>query len=142
MTPSPTIEEMLEQLEQLALCHDSKEWRERARSIRISEDALDLLDGADPPVPYQYYFSTPELLAEHPRLIFYYRNIAMLSDAAMREIDIDSACYEFGDTVPELAEASELATYFNGIVSAIVLSYDRVLLKQHILMFLANLNTN
>lgn len=138
----PTLEEILGQLEQLTLCYDRKEWRNQAPSIHISESALDLLDSADPPVPYQYYFSTPELLAEHPRLLFYYCNIAMLSGGAMREIGLDSTRYEFGDSVPGPTEASEIATYFNGIVSAILLSHDKVLPKQHILMFLANLHTN
>ncbi|RLT42438.1 MAG: hypothetical protein DWI57_05590, partial [Chloroflexi bacterium] len=133
MILAPTLEEILDQLEQLTLCYDRKEWRKQALSIHISESALDLLDQVDPPVPYQYYFSTPELLVEHPRLIFYYRNIAMLSGGAMREIDLDSTSYEFGDSVPELAKASEIATYFNGIVSAILLSYDKVLPKQHTL---------
>lgn len=137
-----TLEDILDQLEQLTLCYDRKEWRKQAPSIRISESALDLLDSADPPVPYQYYFSTPELLADHPRLVFYYRNIAMLSNLGMCQIDLDCARYESGEAVPGPIEASEMAAYFNGIVSAILLLQDEVLPKQHILMFLANLNTN
>ncbi len=142
MIVSHDIDGILQELEQLAFHYDKEEWRGRSQSIGIHLDALDLLDRSDPPLPYVYYFSTPELLIERPQLIFYYRNIAMLSDDTMRKIDLDSASYEFGATVPGLAEANEIATYFNGIVGAILLSHDKVLPKQHIFMFLANLNTN
>lgn len=142
MPISHNIDAILQELEQLSFYYDKEEWLGQSQSIGISSDALYLLDRNNPPIPYLYYFSTPELLTGHPRLIFYYRNIAMLSGSAMCEIGLDSTSYEFGGSVPELAKANEIATYFNEIVSAILLSHDKVSPKQHILMFLANLNAN
>jgi len=135
---SRDIDGILRELEQLALRYDKEEWRERSQSIGIRADVLDLLDRSDPPVPYVYYFSTPEVLAEHPRLIFYYRNVAMLSSKVMREIGLDTGRYEAGKTILGETAAIELSTYFNEIVSALVL-VGGVTPQRHIAMLMANL---
>lgn len=132
------IDGMLDELGQLALQYDKEEWHESALSIGIDADALNLLDNNDPPIPYVNYFSTPRLLAAHPHLIFYYRNVAMLSSKVMRGIGLDTTRYESGVAVPTPAEALELSTYFNEIVSALVLA-GGVSPRRHVLMLTANL---
>ena len=129
---------MLRELEQLTLGYDKEEWRERSMSIGLRENALDLLDGSAPPIPYVYYFSTPELLTDHPHLIFYYRNVAMLSSKVMRRIGFDTSRYEAGKATPTQTESVELSTYFNKIVSALVLAGD-VTPHRHITMLMANI---
>ena len=135
---SLNIDGMLRELEQLALHYDKEEWRERSMSIGLREDALDLLDGSDPPIPYVYYFSTPELLTAHPHLIFYYRNVAMLSSKVMRGIGFNNSQYEAGEATPTQTEAAELSTYFNKVVSALVL-VGGVTPHRHITMLMANI---
>ena len=135
---SLNIDGMLRELEQLALHYDKEEWRESSPSIGLREDALDLLDRRDPPIPYVYYFSTPELLTAHPHLIFYYRNVAMLSSKVMRGIDLDSSGYEAGKATPTQTEAIELSTYFNKVVSELVL-VGGVTPHRHIAMLMANM---
>lgn len=132
------IDGILQELEQLALRYDKEEWRERAQSIGMRADALDLLDRSEPPVPYVYYFSTPELLAEYPHLIFYYRNVAMLSSKVMRGIGLDTGRYETGKAALAETIAIELSTYFNEIVSALVL-VGGITPQRHIAMLMANL---
>ena len=78
------IEDLLRELKRFALHSDKEEWRERSLSIGIREDALFLLDESNPPIPYVYYFTTPELLVAHPRLIFYCRNAFQQSHARDR----------------------------------------------------------
>jgi len=132
------IDGILQELGQLALQYDKEEWQESAASIGVSDDALHLLDEGDPPISYIYYFSTPELLSENPHLIFYYRNVAMLSSKVMRSIGLDTARYEFDAARPTPVEALELSTYFNEIVSALVLA-GGVSPQRHVLMLTANL---
>ncbi|HRJ42375.1 MAG: hypothetical protein KJZ86_17305 [Caldilineaceae bacterium] len=132
------IDGMLGELEQLSRRYDKEEWREQALSLGIHEDALDLLDTSDPPIPYVYYFVTPELLTAHPRLIFYYRNVAMLSSKAMRGIGLDTSRYESGAVTPDRSEADELSIYFNQIVSALV-RVSGVTPQRHVAMLMANL---
>jgi len=138
MMASFDIEGMLQELEQLALDYDKEDWREQAGALGIHPDALDRLDASDPPVPYVYYFSTPELLSLHPRLIFYYRNVAMLSRKVMREIGFDTERYESGDAIPDEATAVELSAYFNEIVSALVQA-GGVTPQRHMTMLMANI---
>lgn len=132
------IDGMLQELEQLALRYDKEEWREQAMSIGLQGEALDLLDGSTPPVPYVYYFSMPELLITHPRLIFYYRNIAMLSSKVMHGVGLDTSRYEANQATPTQTEAVKLSTYFNKIVSALVLT-GGVTPHRHIAMLMANM---
>jgi len=132
------IDGLFRQLEQFAYSYDKEEWRERAESLGIDNSALDLLDANDPPIPYVYYFSTPELFVEHPRFIFYFRNVAMLSSKVVRGIGLDTVRYENGQIVPDADSAIELSRYFNRIVSALVLA-GGVTKQRHIEMLMANL---
>jgi hypothetical protein len=91
------IDDLLSKVEKLAGTTDKEEIAESASQLGIREEALKLLDGADPPIPYPYYFSTPGFLTAHPELAFYYRNIAMLSAKVMRGIDLDTSSYESGE---------------------------------------------
>ena len=135
---SINIDSMFQELDQLALHYDKEDWREQSLSIGLREDALDLLDGGIPPIPYVYYFSTPELLITHPHLIFYYRNVAMLSSKVMRGIGLDCNRYEAGNATPTQTEATEISTYFNKILSELVLVGD-VTQNRHFAMLMANI---
>ncbi|MBX3049933.1 MAG: hypothetical protein KF753_00590 [Caldilineaceae bacterium] len=132
------IDGILQELAQLARQYDKEEWQESALSFGINEFALRLLDESEPPIPYVYYFSTPKLLSENPHLIFYYRNVSMLSNKVMRGIGLDTTRYEAGATTPTPAESLELSTYFNEIISALVLA-GGVSPQRHVLMLTANL---
>ena len=132
------IDGLFRQLEQFASSYDKEEWRERAESLGIDNSALDLLDANDPPIPYIYYFATPELLVEQPRFIFYFRNVAMLSSKVMRGIGLDTARYENGQIVPTTDNAAELGAYFNRIISALILT-GGVTTQRHVEMLMVNL---
>jgi hypothetical protein len=131
------IEGLLRQIEDLANTADKEIIRESADILGIDVRALDLLDNADPPFAYTYYFCTPDTLINHPKLIFYYRNIAMLSAKVMRGIGLDTAIYESGG-IPTRERAAELAAYLNKIVSGLIIDMGVTRLR-HIEMLMTNL---
>jgi len=78
------------------------------------------------------------VLIGSPRLIFYYRNIAMLSLKVMRGIGMDTSSYERKNTTLDEKTATKLAGYFNHITSALVLEAG-VSPYRHLIMMSANL---
>ena len=99
-----------------------------------------MLDSDEPPIPYPYYFCTPDFLIEHPQLTFYYRNIAMLSSKVMRGLGLDTTPYENGET-PTREDAIEIVKYLNEIVSGLLIEAGAagVTRNRHIQMVMANL---
>lgn len=125
-------------VDQLAARYDKEEMYESAAQLGIDPDALVLLDQAHPPVPYPYYFCTPDHLIAHPQLVMYYRNVAMLSQKVMRGIGLSTEAYELNLSAPPAAVAAELAYYLNRIISELVKA-GGVTPQRHIQMAMANL---
>jgi len=121
----------------IAQNYDREAWYERAMDLHISVEALRVLDGVEPPVPYPYYFCTPEILAQHPELAVYYRNVAMVSQKVMDDMGLTTVAYEAGQ-IPPPDSALDLARHFNAIVSALVVA-GQITPQRHLEMAYANL---
>lgn len=130
------IDEWLETIK--AISYDREDIHERRAELNIDEAALAQLDNANPPIPYPFYFSTPTYLIEHPALIGYYRNVAMLSRKVMRGIGLSSDTYEDMGIAPSLDAALELTRYFNGIIGKLV-TVAAVTPNRHVEMALSNI---
>jgi hypothetical protein len=118
------IDHLLEQIEELANEINPRAFREDAARLNVNPAALDRLDEAG--IGYPTYFAHPDLLREHPRLIFYYRNIAMISDKAMRGVGLNTA------------SAEEIAAYLNRVIGDLILEVG-VTGHRHVEMLMANL---
>jgi len=112
------IDELLNTIKEIPC--DPEDIYERRDELNIEKSALVQLNDANPPIPYPFYFSTPDYLIEHPELVMYYRNVAMLSRKVMRGIDLPTDAYEDKGTSPSQETARELVKYFNGIISKLV----------------------
>ena len=132
------IDTLLDLVDKLARSYDKEDFFESADAMGIKVDALKYLDKVDPPVPYPHYFCMPNVLIEHPDLVFYYRNVAMLSRKVMRGIGLDTDNFEEFGVAPSEQVARELCTYFNQIASNLVLE-GGVTPYRHIVMMVANL---
>ena len=128
---------LLHQVRQIARQYDKEDWHENATALHIDPDALLVLDNADPPVPYPYYFCTPQILQEYPNLVMYYRNVAMVSQKVMNDMGLNTTNYEIG-LVPPADIAQDLARHFNQIASALV-KVGRISPQRHLEMAFANL---
>jgi hypothetical protein len=128
---------LLRRVKQIARQYDKEEWHEAAARLWIDVAALRVLDSARSPVPYPYYFCTPNILREHPELIMYYRNVAMMSQKVMNDMGLSTVGYEAG-LVPPPDIAQDLAHHFNQIISALVKT-GQVTPQRHLEMAYANL---
>ncbi len=129
--------ELLRRVEQITRQYDKEEWYEAAARLHIDVEALHLLDSATPPIPYPYYFCTPEILRYHPELIMYYRNVAMVSQKVMSDMGLNTISYEAGITPPSDI-ACDLAHRFNEIISALI-KVGQVTPQRHLEMAYTNL---
>lgn len=130
------IEDVLDQVDELAENYEKEDFQRWAEDIGIKQEALKCLDSAD--MPYPYYFCSPSTLIEYPSLVFYYRNVAMLSNKVMNGVHLSTGSYEEGVTAPSEEVAEELASYFNDIISDLILECD-VTRYRHIVMMVSNL---
>jgi len=110
---------LVRRVDQIAKAYDKEVWYEAASELWIGVDALRILDASHPPIPYPYYFCTPDILIKHPELTMYYRNVAMVSQKVMNDMGLSTIAYEAGQ-VPPLDIATDLARHFNQITSALV----------------------
>ena len=131
------LDGLLRKIEQIATEYDKEAWHEAASRLWIDVDALRALDDASPPIPYPFYFCTPEILREHPELIMYYRNVAMVSQKVMNDMGLNTTSYEAG-LAPPPDIAQDLAHHFNQIISALV-KVGQVTPQRHLEMAYANL---
>lgn len=127
-------------VKEVAQEYDKEEWCEAAPDLLIDVEALKALDTCQPPVPYPYYFCSPNILIRHPELIMYYRNVAMVSQKAASDMGLNTIAYEAGQTPPPDI-ALELARHFNRIVSALVVA-GTVTPYRHLEMAFANLGAS
>jgi len=129
---------LLRRVERIAGQYNKKEWHAAAAQLWIDTDVLNALDRTIPPIPYPYYFCTPDILREHPKLITYYRNVAMMSQKVINDMGLSTTGYEIGQTIPPLDIAQDLAHHFNQIVSALVKT-GQITPQRHLEMAYANL---
>lgn len=131
------FDQILDRVEAIARDSDLEIWREAAEPFGIDPRALDVLDRLQ--IRYPYYFCDPSQLVKSPSLVAYYRNVAMVSAKVMRGIGFDTTPYEAG--LPLLEDrAEQLARYFNGTVSALVVENPLLVTgRRHIEMVFANL---
>ena len=132
------IDELLKTIELISRIYDKEDLIQAATELNIDLIALEFLDKADPPIPYPYYFCIPEWLIDHPNLLFYYRNVAMLSSKVMNGIGLSTTVYEVNGLTPESDYAIEVSRYLNGIVSSLV-KIGGVSQTRHIEMLFGNL---
>jgi len=132
------VDDLMALIEELGRTYDGEEFYESAGTIGVDVAALKIIDQADPPIPHVYYFCTPDLLMKHPALVFYYRNIAMLSRKVMRGIGLSTEAFEDQGAQPNPQMATDLSQYFNKIVSALIVSTGQVTRRQHFAMMMAN----
>jgi hypothetical protein len=132
------IKELLETIRTAP--YNPKEICAKRAEFNIDKAALLCLDHATPPIPYPFYFSTPLFLIEHPELILYYRNLAMVSRRAMQDLGLPTDIYEDSHIPPSDETALELARHFNGITSKLV-TMTRVTADLHLEIVLLNIRT-
>ena len=135
---SLNMDEAIATIRKIAAEYDKEEIREAAEALGIDVVALTILDQADPPIPYPWYFCTPTYLVENPRLVMYYRNVAMLSRKVMNGIGLGTEGYELNLVAPPASVAAELAHYFNKIIGELIKT-GGVTPQRHIEMAFANL---
>jgi hypothetical protein len=115
--------------------YDLEEWFVNAEAWGIDIAALERLNAV--PIRYPLYFCRPGYFTMNPRLIAYYRNLAMISQKAMKDARLNAARYEQG-AVPPQEFAEDAARYLNSIISGIVKA-GLVEKGHHIEMAYANL---
>jgi len=131
---------LIRQVKQIARDYDKEEWCEAAADLWIDITALKALDAGEPCIPYPYYFCTPDILTQHPELVMYYRNVAMISQKAMSDMGLNTIAYEAGQ-VPAPDVALDLTHHFNRLVSALVTT-GAVTPQRHLEMAYTNLGAS
>ncbi len=135
------FDRIVEAVEQRAKTYDMEVWREAAAAAGVAEIALDILDSYSPPIPYPYYFCLPAELVDEPRLILYYRNVAMVSNKVMNNIGLDTTQHEVG--VPlDSDKAAQIASHLNQILSSLVQHTDLHGENRHIEMAYTNIGAS
>lgn len=135
------VDGIVRDIEQLGADYDMELWRERAEKSSITTAALDILDAHDPPVPYPYYFCLPGDLVREPRLILYYRNVAMISNKVMNNIGLDTTQHEVGLPL-SVEKAQAIAQHFNQINSALVMETGLYGQRRHLEMMYVNIGAS
>ena len=132
------IDRMLETLDAVARAYGLEDYYQAADQLNIAVEALEYLSAPERRVPFPYYFCLPQTIQAHPELTFYCRNVVLLSAKVMQGVGLDTQVYESGLYVPDLQTATELARYFNRIISRLVLTGGATPYR-HIQMMMANL---
>lgn len=114
------FENLLTIIKNIAGVYDKEEIIEQCNNLEIKTEALARLESVDPPISYPYYFCTPDMLVEHPTLVMYYRNLAMLSRKVMNGLGMNTGNYENG-IAPSFEAAQKLSRYFNKIISEFII---------------------
>jgi hypothetical protein len=113
------FDSLIDEVQQLAEAkdYDPEEWFVNVEAWGIDVAALERLNAV--PIRYPLYFCRPEYFATNPRLIVYYRNLAMVSQKAMKDARLNAARYERGVPPPQ-EFAEDVTRYLNSIISGIV----------------------
>jgi len=89
---------------------------------------------------FELYLATraPDTLVQHPELVTYYRNVAMVSQREMHAMGLDTVAYEAGKPLtPDMAAV--LARCFNRIISRMLVAAGQVTPHLHVEMAYLNL---
>jgi hypothetical protein len=131
------FDSLIDEVQRLAEAedYDPEEWFVNAKAWGIDISALERLN--EVPIRYPLYFCRPEYFTMNPRLIAYYRNLAMISQKAMKDARLNAVRYEQG-AVPSQEFAGDVTRYLNSIISGIVKA-GLVEKGHHIEMAYANL---
>lgn len=132
------LDSILEIIRSISKSYDKEDIIQSANELNIDLAALRILDEANPPIAYPYYFCIPQWLVKNPELFFYYRNVAMLSSKVMNGIGLSTKAFEENSQIPDLDYASEIARYLNGIISSLI-EIGGVSVNRHLEMLLGNL---
>lgn len=135
------VDGIIQNIEQLGTEYDMELWRERADDAGIALEALDVLDNHNPPVPYPYYFCLPGDFAREPRLLLYYRNVAMISNKVMNNIGLDTTQHEIGSPL-NIEKATAISQHLNQIISALVLETGLFGHRRHLEMMYVNIGAS
>ena len=131
---------LIRRVEEISQEYDKEDWYETADDLCIDVEALKALDTCEPPVPCLYYFCTPDILIQHPELVVYYRNVALVTQKAMNDMGLDTTIYEAGQT-PSPDAALDLAQRFNRIISTLVVA-STMMPQRHLEMAYVNLGAS
>lgn len=132
---SLNFDQLLQKVANFAQTYDRESWFERADTLHIDKEALRMLERV--PIAYPYYFCTPEILRQHPELVMYYRNAAMVSQKVMNGLGLNTSSYEAG-AAPSEEIAQELSQRFNTIISGLV-KVSPITSRRHLEMAYTNL---
>jgi hypothetical protein len=135
------LETVIQAVEQLSQSYDMEAWREVADQAGIPLEALDVLDRMEPRIPYPFYFCLPGELQRQPRLILYYRNVAIVSNKVMTNIGMGTAQYEIGMPI-ETEKAVEIAKYLNDMIGSLVLQQNLLGSQRHLEMTYASVGAS
>lgn len=131
------LDDLVDRVEALAQSYDKEEFWEQRGTIGIATEALEVLDQFDPPIPYTNFFCQPDLIVAQPDLIFYYRNIALLSDKVMKGIGLHVSRTEARRGLSH-QRAVEIASYLNRVVSRLLIATG-VTRRRHTDILMANI---
>jgi len=132
------LDNILEIIRSISKSYDKEEIIQEANVLNIDLTALKILEEANPPIAYPYYFCTPQWLVENPGLFFYYRNVAMLSSKVMNGIGLSTKAFEESTEIPDFEYATEISKYLNGIISSLI-KIGGVSTNRHLEMLFGNL---
>lgn len=120
------VNNLVSRVAELSSTYDKEEWREQADDWKINTDALSILDNSEQPVAYPVFFCSPSAIVKTPQLLSYYRNLAMLSNKAMRDIELSTERYEVGLQAISPEQALGVSSYLNATISNIILARGTV----------------
>ncbi len=121
------INNLLRRVAELSSTYDREEWFDKAEIWSINPAALDILDNHnEDPIPYPVFFCSPSDIVCTPQLLSYYRNLAMLSNKAMRDIELSTEKYELGLQTISFEHALILVQYLNSTISNILLARSTI----------------
>lgn len=135
------VDGILAEIDRYAAAFDMEVWREAAPQFGSDLSALTTLDQHEPPVPYPYYFCLPQMLIDNPRLVLYYRNVAMISNKVMNNIGLDTTGHEIGVPMSQ-DKAEQVASHLNQIISSLVLQAGLISQQRHLEMVYVNIGAS
>ncbi|NJL04901.1 MAG: hypothetical protein HC911_08335 [Chloroflexaceae bacterium] len=119
------VNNLVSRVAELSSTYDKEEWRDQADKWGIDpEEVLSILDSSK--VAYPVFFCSPSAIVETPQLLSYYRNLAMLSNKAMRDIKLSTERYEVSLQAISADQALVVSRYLNSTISNIILARGTV----------------
>lgn len=140
MYPFGQHDNLLSRIDHLATTLSVDQYWERCNDLEIDGAALDILDRAEPPIPFGRFFVTPEALVAEPDLLYYYQNLAMLPASTVAGLGTNAGSYEACRGLSH-EQATEIATLCNRILSKLIV-LKGVSQYRHVELFFGNIGLN